>query len=347
MPSHSSLTPLLPNRHPTKDLFICDVGDAVFKDLIQHMEHPFYALSKKSDTRIRRYESGGNWIEIIPSVKGLATIYDKDILIYCISQIMSKLKNGEKLQTPRVKINTYELLRFANRGTAGKDYDALSAAIDRLAGTRIRTNIQTGGEEQYENFGLIDAASIRRKNGLNGRLLSCEIKLSDWVFKAIQNNEVLTLHPDYFRLRRPLERRIYELARKHCGHQVKWQISTKNLLNKSGSQSSLAQFKYMISGLVKTNHLPDYTVAICNNNIVFTNRNTKKAQADLEEGRGAPVLKDRTFKVARSVAPRYDIHGLYREWSGYWVSSGKPILKNPDAAFIGFCKKKFKQNPIY
>jgi plasmid replication initiation protein len=106
---------------------------------------------------VRRYEHGGNWIEIIPSVKSLATIYDKDILIYCISQIMAKLKNGEPV-SPRVSINSRDLLIFTNRGTAGKDYVALTEAMDRLAGTRISTNIKTGDEEQYDTFGLIDAA---------------------------------------------------------------------------------------------------------------------------------------------------------------------------------------------
>ena len=71
---------LLPDRHPQHDLFICDVADAVLKDVMAHMEHPFYSLSKKPDTNIRRYEHNGNWIEITPSVKDLATIYDKDIL---------------------------------------------------------------------------------------------------------------------------------------------------------------------------------------------------------------------------------------------------------------------------
>ena len=67
---------------------MCDVADAVLKDIIPQMEHPFYALSKKPEMTIRRYEHNGNWVEIIPSFKGLATIYDKDILIYCISQLV-------------------------------------------------------------------------------------------------------------------------------------------------------------------------------------------------------------------------------------------------------------------
>jgi plasmid replication initiation protein len=134
---------LLPDRYPQHDLFICDVADAVLKDIMPQMEHPFYSLSKKPDTGIRRYEHNGHWLEITPSVKGLATIYDKDILIYCISQLMEKLKRGEPIGQ-RVRINSHELLVFVNRGTAGKDYKALQEAIDRLAGTRISTNIRTG-----------------------------------------------------------------------------------------------------------------------------------------------------------------------------------------------------------
>lgn len=37
---------LLPERHPQHDLFICDVADAVLKDVMPQMEHPFYSLSK-------------------------------------------------------------------------------------------------------------------------------------------------------------------------------------------------------------------------------------------------------------------------------------------------------------
>jgi hypothetical protein len=138
---------LIPAKHANGDLFICDVADAVLKDLIPQMEHPFYSLSKKPETSIRRYEHNGNWLQIVPSVKGLATIYDKDILIYCISQLMEKQKRNEPMG-PRVRISSHDLLVFTNRGTAGKDYAALCEAIDRLAGTRITTNIRTGEDEQ-------------------------------------------------------------------------------------------------------------------------------------------------------------------------------------------------------
>ena len=334
----NSLTPLLPDRHPQHDLFICDVADAVLKDVMQHMEHPFYSLSKKPETTVKRYRNGPHWLEITPSVKGLATIYDKDILIYCISQIMAKLKQGEAV-TSRVRINSHELLIFTNRGTSGREYQALLDALDRLEGTRIRTNIVTGDEEQIDGFGLIDASSIRRKHGLDGRLLWCEVKLSDWVFKAIKNEEVLTLHPDYFRLRKPIERRVYELARKHCGQQRTWRISLPKLLLKTGSQSPEKRFRQMVKLLAKHDHLPDYQVTFDDeaDMVIFTNRGTM-ALVGPADGH-VPPLKSDTYERARQAAPGWDIYHLEREWREWIIEPPR----DADGAFIGFCRKWFER----
>jgi plasmid replication initiation protein len=339
---------LLPARHANGDLFICDVADAVLKDLIPQMEHPFYSLSKKPETEIRRYEHNGNWLQIIPSVKGLATIYDKDILIYCISQLMEKLKRNEPVSV-RIRITSRDLLVFTNRGTAGKDYDALCEALDRLAGTRITTNIRTGDDEQRDSFGLIDAASIRRKHGLDGRLLWVEIKLSDWVFNAIRSQEVLTLHPDYFRLGRPLERRIYELARKHCGRQPSWQISLEILLKKSGSQSPTKRFRQMLKHIARHDHLPDYRVTLDEetDKVTFYNRQSWRDKRPLlSDGDVLPALPTQAYEDGRAAAPGYDIHGLEKEWRDWWALSGKPKLENPSAAFVGFCRGRHKRAPI-
>ena len=150
---------------------------------------------------------------------------------------------------------------------------ALVEALDRMEGTRIRSNIMTGDEEQIGGFGLIDASSIRRTHGLDGRLLWCEIKLSDWVFNAIRAQEVLTLHRDYFRLRKPIERRVYEIARKHCGQQDEWRIGLTTLLKKTGSQSPLKRFRQMIRHLATHDHLPDYSVSFDDENDIVTFRN--------------------------------------------------------------------------
>src|SRR3546814_11982214 len=112
----------------------------------------------------------------------------------------------------------------------------MADALTRLRGTTVRTNIQTGGVEETRIFGLIEEAKITRKT-FDGRMLDLEITLSDWVYRSVISKNVLTLHRDYFRLRKPFERRMYELARKHCGVKEEWKIGLELLQKKCGSNS--------------------------------------------------------------------------------------------------------------
>ena len=332
---------LLPERYPQTDLFICDVADAVLKDLTPHMEHPFYSLSKKPETNIRHYKHNGNWIEITPSVKGLATIYDKDILIYCISQIMAKFNKGEKVSR-RVKVNCRDLLQFTNRGTAGTIYKALIEALDRLEGTRIRTNIRRGDEEISEGFGLINASSVKRKYGRDGRLLSCEIEISDWVFDIIRSNGVLTLHRDYFRLKKPLERRVYEIARKHCGQAPNWKISLELLLKKSGSQSPIKKFRHMVKHIVSHDHLPDYSVTYDSetDQVTFTNRKTMPIDKPKKwDGQ----LKPGIFEKLATMGLQVDKYALEQDFR-VWVAAKGIEPENPEGLFLSFAETWKKKN---
>src|SRR5262249_14247441 len=160
-------------------------------------------------------------VTIAPSALGLATIHDKDVLIYCISQLVAKQNAGLALdpaQHRTLHLKAYDLLVVTNRNTDGRGYEQLRGALDRLSGTRVGTNIKTGAQTITEGFGLIDSWRIVRQTD-GGRMTELRITLSDWVFNAVAAREVLTLHRGYFRLRKPLERRIYELGRKHCGKQ--------------------------------------------------------------------------------------------------------------------------------
>ncbi len=332
---------LIPEKYPQGDLFVCDVADAVLKDIMPQMEHPFYSLSKKPDTAIRRYEHNGNWLEVTPSVKGLATIYDKDILIYCISQIIAKKQRGEEISN-YVKINSFDLLKFTNRGTAGKDYIALSNALSRLGGTRITTNIRTNDEEIQREFGLINGSTLRRKHGLDGRLLWCEVEISNWVFNAIEASEVLTLHRDYFRLRKPLERRIYEIARKHCGQQRQWKISLSLLLKKTGSQTTKKDFKQKLIAIVASDHLPDYSIRYDaeTDNVTFINRDTmplerNKPTTEVWNGHISTIAFEQLAGL-RLDENKYALESDFREW----VKAKGITPKNADALFLDFCKKR-------
>ncbi len=330
---------LLPVRHPNHDLFICDVLDAIPKDDMASMEHPIFSLATKPDTRVLRYEHKNVVVEIAPSVRGLATIYDKDILIYCVSQLMAKKNAGEPL-AQTLHLNAHDLLVWTNPETSGDAYRRLKDAFERLSGTRITTNIKADGEQITEGFGLIESWRVIRETK-SGRMSELRVRLSDWVYKIIQGSEVLTLSRDYFRLRKPTDRRIYELARKHCGEQDEWKISLELLHKKTGASSHYREFKSMVRELVEHDHLPDHRVALEGENVVFRNRMGDKPKADVRY----PVLDAEAYHDAKLVAPGYDVYFLEAEWRDWWVESGMPELGFPGKAFVGFCKKRYLRNP--
>ena len=341
-------SPLLPDRREQSDFFVCDIFDAVPKADMASMEHPIFSVSTKPDHKERRYENGAHWVAIKPSGDGLATVHDRDILIYCISQIMAALNDGREVSQV-VRFKAYDLLQATNRGTDGRGYQQLRAALARLRGTTIETNITTNDLEVLEGFGLIDSYKIVRETR-DGRMLDLELKLSDWVFNAIRANEVLTIHRDYFRLRKPLERRIYEIARKHCGQQASWRIGLQKLQNKCGSASTLKEFRRLIRNIVEQDalhgHLPDYSIRLDDNADMV--QFTKRAKAG-QGGQQAMLplmridsirLKGDTMLEAKQVAPGWDVYHLENEWRA-WM---KEPPRHPDKAFIGFCRKWFQRN---
>ena len=274
---------LLPDRHPVRDFFIADILDWALKDDRHSMEHPMFSLSKKPDKRIRRYEHNGINVTVTPSVLGLATIWDKDIVLYCISVLVEALNQGRKDVSRTVRLTAYDLLVTTNRTTGGRSYEEFKAALERLRGTSITTNISTNGMRQSRGFGLIDNWEIVERSPANGRMVAVEVSLNKWLYNAIVACEVLTLNRDYFRLSGGLERRLYELARKHCGNQAKWKVSMEVLHKKSGSQATLVKFREMVKRAVAGDSLPDYRLSYDQpaDHVVFYSNDTTKLGASL------------------------------------------------------------------
>lgn len=328
--------PLLPERHPNRELFICDFGDVMPKSDIASMEHPLFTLATKPDTTVRTYEHSGNKATITPSVLGHATIHDKDVLIYCISQLMEGINRGEQ-PSRNIKLKAYDLLVSTNRGTGGREYELLKKSLKRLRGTVIETNIITGDKEEWSVFGILEKANVVRE--VNGRMVEVEVQLSEWLYESVMNQSVLTINRDYFRLRKSLERRIYEIARKYCGNQRQWKIGLKNLHKKSGSSGTPEKFHFMLKKIEKHNHLPDYSVKIESNNVVFSQKNHIEAREPEDHDR--PYLHPDTLEKAKGILGRsFDVYAVEQDWLEFWRSSGKEELRSPDGAFINFCKKR-------
>ena len=117
---------LAPDRHPNRDFFVADILDWALKGDRASMEHPFFSLSKKPDTRIRRYEHNGSSITVEPGPHGLPTIWDKDILIYAVSQLVEASNKGRPINRT-VRLTAHDLLVVTNRSTGGRAYDLLAA----------------------------------------------------------------------------------------------------------------------------------------------------------------------------------------------------------------------------
>ena len=339
-PLPSSRSPLLPDRHPTRDLFVCDIVDAVPKGDMTSMEHPVFSLATKPDMRPRRYERGENFIEINPSRYGLATVHDRDVLIYCISQCMAAVNEGRQVHR-KMRFKAHDLLVATNRQTSGRGYELLRDALRRLQGTQIETNLKQGGKEYFRVFGLIDSAEIVKETR-DGRMVDVEITLSDWVFDAIENNHVLTLNRQYFFLRKPLERRLYEIARKHCGAQSAWKIGLDVLRGKCGSGSTLKEFRRLIGKIIEDdrehNHMPDYSFAL-DGDTVQVRPKKETLQSALPLPLSALRLAPDTHDDARRLAPGWDMHVLEQEWRSWVLEKGIEV-KSPDKHFLAFCKKR-------
>jgi hypothetical protein len=252
-------------RHPNRDFFLADLFDYAMKDDGASMEAPIFTLSTKPDLSIWTWTSkdGNKSIKVAPSVLGRATQHDKDVLIYVVSQLTEALNRGREDAKHRVvRFTVYDFLVTTNRGVSGDDYQRLQEAFERLRGTSITTDIKTGGQRVKEGFGIIDRWKIIEKAPDDERMIAVEVTLSEWLYNAVSAFEVLTIHPDYFRLRKPLARRLYELARKHCGHQTSWAIGLELLREKSGSKSNIKEFRRMVRAIEADDSLPEYRLVL-------------------------------------------------------------------------------------
>lgn len=271
---------LVKAHHPNRDFFLADLFDYAMKDDGASMEAPIFTLSTKPDLSIWEWRSkdSSKYVKVAPSVLGRATQHDKDVLIYVVSQLVEGLNRGRADTRHRtVRFTVYDFLVTTNRRTDGESYQRLHEAFERLRGTSITTDIRTGGTRVREGFGIIDRWKIIEKSPTDERMIAVEVTLSEWLYNAVRAFEVLTIHPDYFRLRKPLARRLYEIGRKHCGHQAQWVIGLGLLQEKAGSKSTLKEFRRALRAIQDDDSLPEYRFVLGHDDkVTFYVRDTQR-----------------------------------------------------------------------
>lgn len=246
------------------DLFLDSLVGVPLKDDRALMEFPFFSLQKQPRMEPLVYDDGRTQIRIEPGPKGLATIWDKDVLLYVVSLLNERIERGLKVEHT-VHFSAHDLLRVTGRGTGKRSYDLLLDALYRLRSTNIVTSIESAEQRDRRGFGWIETWRVVERKTVTGRkiMAAIEITLNNWMYRAlVQERRVLTINPAYFDLEGGLERRVYELARKHLGGQSIWKIGLEKLAKKIGTTRDLRRFKHDLMKVIAADRIPDYRLSL-------------------------------------------------------------------------------------
>lgn len=226
------------------------------------MAYPFFALSKTAWKRPLTYKTNTVSIEIGPGPRGVATIYDKEVLLYIASLMAAKLDAGDEV-TQDFYFTAHDLFRVTGVNGSARSYSRLSDALERLQGTQIKTDIEAGGEGQAGFFSWLSEAQLQYTKTRSGdkRLKAIRVRLCDWLYRAIlRDRRVLDYAPAYFQLG-PVERRLYEVARSTCSHEPV-SLGLDELRLQLGYQNSLKHFRHVMKGIADEDAIPDYHITM-------------------------------------------------------------------------------------
>lgn len=255
-------TPAKPPARPQGDLFRLDSPlTAEIRGERSLMAFPFFALAKNAWMKPLTYQANAVSIEVRPSASGVATIYDKEIVLYIASLMLAKIEIGETV-TQDFVFTAHDLFTVTGANHSARSYGRLSEALERLQGTQIKTNIEAGGEGEEGFFSWLSEAKLHysRTRGGERRLKAVKVRLCDWLFRAILlDRHVLDYAAAYFQLG-PIERRIYEVARSSGEERLETDLATFRL--QIGYQNPLANFRNALKQIAAADSIPDYRLEL-------------------------------------------------------------------------------------
>jgi plasmid replication initiation protein len=226
----------------------------------------FFSLTRERQDRLPIYDDGTTRIEVKGTIdEGVANIWDKELLIYLASIMQDRINRSEPVSS-EITFTVHDFLRVTGTKVAGSAYDRVEECLRRLKSTTIYTNIEVGGEGEDGGFSWINDYKVQYRRGKNGEKImrAIWVDLGRFLFRAIlKDRKMLTYDPGYFDLK-PLEKRIYEIARAHCGKQNGFKMNIEKLRQRVGTTMELKHFKAELVKLSKKrNGLPAYGLSVC------------------------------------------------------------------------------------
>ncbi len=232
------------------------------------MAWPFFSLSKPKRLKPIKFTSEKNDIQIKVSGNseyGIANIYDADILLWACAQVRHQYENTGKKPPRTVEFLPSRLVKQTGRKWGGQTVEGLKKSLQRMASTLIETSIRTEHIKEARGFHWIENYRTEEDRKTGDPSGPWSITLSEWLYEGIlQDQNLLSLNPGYYAITSGLEKRLYQIARKHGGSQI-WgvHISMKALHAKVGSGDSLKQFAWEVRRIAKERPiLLDYTITV-------------------------------------------------------------------------------------
>lgn len=240
-----------------------DITDVVIHKNYQFdlfaLEFPLFSL--KLDKRALDYEftsRNGTTITLRSTMAGRATIQDADLWLYCISKMLQLIYEKD-VPTRRITFTGYDFLKKTGRKPTGSNYQQIIKSLERLKGTILKTNRTIETWEVGAGLGLLDSYDYI-KDKKTGKIVKIEVVLPEWLYCEIVTKKIATINPQYLKLK-PLEKRIYQIAKIHCRQESFNNVFNLNYFAKKvGSVHKIERFRFEIKKLCETQPLPDFLI---------------------------------------------------------------------------------------
>ena len=238
------------------DFFIASINEIKTKHAREMMEVNWASLDtkKRNNEIFYQWDGGESFLRVFnDSEWGMATIWDHDVLLFIVSQLVAKSERGEEI-SKKFWFSGGEFLSFIGRSTksrGGQAYKEIWAKLNRLNTTFVSTSIRTSKKRTQTQWNWL--SEIYEGKSDDEAHLGFEVVLADWIFRAVQDRSlVLTLDDRYFSLRGGLERWLYMWCRKAAGRQkAGWTETYESIWRKSGMECSLKEFNRKMRTLIK------------------------------------------------------------------------------------------------
>ncbi len=228
--------------------------------------YPFFALSKTPQHKPLVFQQGNVKIEVRASSRGVATIYDKEVLLYLASLIAEAVNQGKGTEK-RFTFTAHDYFRVVGSNRSARSYERLQAAIERLQGSQIRTSIQAGGKGSEGFFSWITEAHIEYDETKDKkRLKSISLTVCEWLLQAIvRDQRTLVYHHGYFDLG-AIERRMYEVAHAADYFEGQYTTTVEDVFERLGSsEAEIGKFRHHLRDIASRQPLPEYHLELVPN----------------------------------------------------------------------------------